>query len=539
MKKVFIGLALLLFVFSSQAQVSIEWGATLDSEQRMSKIIGEDSDGNVFTLMYKSKDWFIAKHKSTDLSMSFSKEIVLPEINGKDQDFAQIYLMDDKLVIIGTCYHSKEDKFYVTAYDCSLSGIMNKKGNTLLEIDAESRSKSGMVWYKQSPDRSKFLVANVSYDDDNNNYVNIRVFDKNLAVVNKFTERIDANFKTDKVRVTISNFKLNNSGKMFFAMEQMYYNGGFVVYGSDYNNERDYLIIEIDETGKKKTIPIELKDLKVAQMAFIVDKDGNLQVGGLYYKKQTKGLLRGVWVRGAFYVKLDVNTGKKLAENSREFDKEMMLQYRKEKDLEKGKYLDNRYKLKSVYAKPDGGIFMVAEFFDVTQTEGSITTTTTYTYGDLINIDMAADGKINWTRAIGKKQIYPETSLNLGAFFGGFMYFSVGLPMTNDKTIYYSYMADVSAGDILLLYNDNPSNLSPDLPLQKHKVLKNPKQGVPMLASFDAKGELKKSLLKDALDGEEIYLRPQMYYYSWATDTYIIYGSKGLDDKLGRMKFKR
>lgn len=539
MQKLLISFSLLLFSITHlSAQVDVTWGATLESETRMSKIIGEDADANVYTLMYKSKKWYLAKFASGTLDEKFSKQIILPDIDGKDQDFAQIYFMNDRLMILGSQYNNKTEHLKVTAYSCSLSGIMEKKGVTLLDVAAETRSKSGTVWYKQSPDNSKMLIANVSYDKQSNNYINIKVFDKNLKEVNTYKETVKGRVSNGMVKISVGGFILNNSGRMFYSYEKMYYKSGGIDFGDNTNNDRDYSIMEIDESGKKREIPIELKNLKVAAMAFITDKDNNLQVGGLYYQKQSKGFIKGIWVRGSFYVKLDGKTGKKLAETSKPFDKEMMLQFRKEKDLDKGKYLDNNFKLKSVYAKPDGGLFMVAEYFKVTQSEGGYMTTITYNYGPLIAIDITKTGDINWTRSIIKAQIYQQQMLNLGAALGG-LYFTVGLPMTNDKTIYYSYMADVQGDEFVLIYNDNPSNLSPDLPPKKHKTLTNPKKGVPMLVTFDKDGNMKKKLLKDVLNGEEIYLRPQTYYYNEATDSYIIYGSKGLDDKLGRMKIDR
>lgn len=527
-------LVLLCFscVFTSQAQVKIDWGETIDSENKMRKIIGEDQDGNVYALMYKSKKYYISKFVGADMSESFSKQIVLPEIDGKDLVFDQIYLMHNKLIILGSNFNNKLSKFRVMAYECSLSGIMDKKGKLLLDIEADTRDKAGALGYLKSGDGTKFLLHTVSYDKNKNNFINIKVFDADFKQVNGYEETIKAVQGGGMVKITVGNFVLNNSGSMFYSHAKMYYKSKGIDFGDDYNNDRDYSIIEIDLNGKKREIPVKLKNLKAAQMAFMVGSDDNLMVSGLYYQKQSKGVFKGVYLRGSFYVKIDSKTGQTMAETSKPFDNAMMMEYRSAKQLDKGVYLDNYFHMKGMYEKPDGGLVVIAEYYRRSESQSGMWTTYTHHYGDLIVINIDKGGDVEWTKAIYKSQIYYEKQLAIMAL--GPVTFN--LVVTNDQAVYYSYLADVSTGDIKILYNDNASNVSTELPRKKTKSITNPKKAIPMLATFDDRGKLEKEMLKNVVNGD-VYLRPQIHSrISDEAGSYIIYGSKGKDDKLGRMK---
>jgi len=516
--------------------VDIQWGESIDSKTEILRIIGEDQDQNVYALAYKSKKYYLEKYKGNELVASFSKEIVFPEIDDRDQNLLNIYLLDNKLVAISEVFLKKTDEYLVNGYGISLSGIMEKKPVELLRISAKTRSKAGITGTQISQDRSLFLVSNVSFDDKDQNDISIQVFNNEFKRQNHFDEKVTIKNKAEKAYVTIGNFVLDNTGSMYYTKEVMYYKGSFT-FSSSMLNDRDYSVVHLNEEGFKQEIPVTLKNLKVAQMGLKVDENNNIKLGGFYYKKQERGLFKGVYLRGSFFVLIDGKTRKKLAENAVEFSEDMMLEYRSEKQIDKGVYLDNNFYVKEMVNKDNGGTIIIAEYFTVVYGETRMgLQPVNYYYGDLIVVNVNKEGEIEWSKAIFKNQLYTQTRLNLGAFVGGLSVMA-SIPVSNDETIYFSYLVDVVGDDIVFIFNDNGANTNLDLPRRKTKALKVPKKGIPMIVTFDKKGTMSKEPLAKSLKGEVI-MRPRVSYVNTDNDTIVVYGSKSGDDKLGRLSIR-
>jgi len=302
-------------------------------------------------------------------------------------------------------------------------------------------------------------------------------------------------------------------------------------------NDRDYSVVYLSADGKKTEIPVELKNLKVAQMGLKVDENNNVKLGGFYYQKADKGLFKGVYLRGSFFVLIDGETKKKTAESAEPFSDEMVLEYRSEKQLEKGQYLDNNFYVKEIVNKDDGGTIIIAEYFNVVYGDDSrMLQTVNYYYGDIVVVNINAKGQIEWSKTMFKNQVYSQTRLNLGISSGG-LAAMFSIPVSNDETIYFSYLVDVVGDDIVFIFNDNGANTSLDLPRRKTKALTTPKKGMPMLVTIDGKGNMTKEPLANSLKGEVI-MRPKVSYVNTSNDTIIVYGSKGGEDKLGRMTIR-
>lgn len=535
--KFLVALGLVCISLMSVGQrVDIEWGESIDSKTEILRIIGEDEDKNVYALGYKSKTYYLEKYKGDALAPSFSKELIFPEISGTKQRLLNIYLMEDVIIALSEVYLKKADKYEVNAYTISLSGIMDKEPKRILSIDAKTRSKSGVTESKISEDRKLIMVSNVSFDSKDQNDINIQIFDSQFKLVNSQEEKVTIKRPGEKAYVTIANFVLNNTGSMYYTKEVMFYKGAFS-FSSSILNDRDYFVVRLSENGGKKEIPVELKNLKVAQMGLKIDENNNVKLGGFYYKKQSRGLFKGIYLRGSFFVLIDGKTQEKIAESSAEFDDDMMLEYRSEKQLDKGVYLDNRFYVKELVNKDDGGTLIIAEYFTVVYGQSNgLLQPVTYTYGDMVVVDVDKKGNIQWSKTIFKNQIYQQTRLNLGMATGGLaVMFSI--PVSNDETVYFSYLVDIVDGNIIFIFNDHGANTDLSVKRRKIKPMTNPKKGIPMMVSIDKYGKVKKELLANSLKGDVI-MRPRVSYKNTETDEIVIYGSKKGDDKLGRLTIR-
>lgn len=537
MKKAMVAMWLLLFGFSGFSQkVDVEWGEEIDSKTEILRIIGEDDEKSVYALGYKSKKYYLEKYKGSELVSNYSKQLIFPEIDNNKQNLIGIYLMEDALIAISDVYLKKDNKYEVNGYRISLSGVMEKKPKKILSIDAKTRKKTGVTQTTISEDRKLIMVSNVRLDDKDYNDINIQIFDSEFNLKNSQEEKVTLKRASEKVLVTIGNFVINNTGSMYYTKEVMYYKGTFSLSASMLN-DRDYYVVRLDENGGKKETAIELKNLKVAQMGLTIDESGNVKLGGFYYKKQSKGLFKGIYIRGSFFVMIDGKTHEKIAENSSEFDEEMMLEYRSDKQLDKGVYLDNRFYVKELVNKDDGGTLIIAEFFNLVVGEARAgLQPITYTYGDIVVVDVNKNGEIQWSKAIFKTQLYQQTRLALGAVMGGLSVMT-SIPVSNDETIYFSYIVDIVDGSIIFIFNDHGANTDLSVPRRKIKPMTKPKKGIPMMVSIDKRGRVEKELLANSLSGDVI-MRPRVSFINTKTDEIVVYGSKGGTDKLGRLTIR-
>lgn len=113
MKKVllmfmFLSSGISLFAQYNFENISINYGQEIpDPKNKIVKIIGE-ANGKVYTLAVKGDDFTIKIFSSDEMKFMSENIIVIPQVQDREVDFEEIYLLNGKLYVIGSVYEKKK-----------------------------------------------------------------------------------------------------------------------------------------------------------------------------------------------------------------------------------------------------------------------------------------------------------------------------------------------------------------------------------------------------------------------------------------------
>ena len=175
---------------------------------------------------------------------------------------------------------------------------------------------------------------------------------------------------------------------------------------------------------------------------------------------------------------------------TQKFSKDFLKEFMTDKKVDKGKEITD-FDLKEVVRKDDGGLILTAEEYWVTvvttySSRGMSHTTYHYHYGDIIVLNIDAEGKMIWSRKIAKSQ----HSINDGGFFS-------------------SYYLAVVKDNLYFIFNDSEKNYTKDKDYVYTFERSNSNKGVVSNVRVDSDGEIDKRQVY-AIGDEEIILRPKV-----------------------------
>ena len=288
----------------------------------------------------------------------------------------------------------------------------------------------------------------------------------------------------------------------------------------------NYQILSYTNNGtdfEQYTVDLEGKFL--TEMKIAVNDHQDIICGGFYSSKGTTS------IDGSYFLKIDGQSKEIVSQEFEEFSLDFItenLSARQEKKAKKkaakGKNLEMfQYDLRKIILNENGGAVLIGEQFFIhtsivyTSTAnggGSTTTNYQYYYNSIIVINMSAEGKIEWTKSIPKRQV-----------------------TSNDNGFFSSFALSVVGDKLYFVYNDNPKNLLP--PEKKGDIYamsgSRKKRGV-TLATLSLNGDLKRESLVSA--GEvEIYIRPKTCEQI-SQNELIIFGQRKKKQRFAKVTFK-
>lgn len=165
-------------------KINLTYGEELaDDGQKIVKIVGE-SDSKIYALAVKKDDFFIKIFESASMKMISSNEIVIPKVNGKEVDFEEIFLLKDKLYVIGSVYNKKEKIFTLVGTEVSDKGVLNKNGTTLFTAEVEKKSLRGNFYMRLANDENSLLIMHTSaFKKEDAVKYEIKLFDDKLQTI--------------------------------------------------------------------------------------------------------------------------------------------------------------------------------------------------------------------------------------------------------------------------------------------------------------------------------------------------------------------
>jgi len=169
MKKLaYLFVALALGSLAANAQnkienVNITYGKELpDDKQKLVDIIGE-ANGKIYGLAVKGKDTYVLKiFDSATMGQLSSHEIILPDLDDREVEFEDIYLLSGKLYVVGSVYNRKEKIYNLVASPLSEQGKLSKDGIILFKAEVEKKSERGSFYFRKTQDGNGLLVMHAS-----------------------------------------------------------------------------------------------------------------------------------------------------------------------------------------------------------------------------------------------------------------------------------------------------------------------------------------------------------------------------------------
>ncbi len=532
MKKLFPLLAMLFLSSGLSAQkADVKWGPPLESETTIQRFLAEHN-GKFFTLSGHKDDLYLERYDSKNFKQEFSKKLVIPELEGKEQNIEGIYYLQNRFVLFTSLYNSKLNTFTVHAYSFNGEGVMSNNSPELLSIEAQSRAEGGDVGFFISDDSTRILMTHYAYfKKEKKQRVVLTVLDEKFATVTEANEEFPSSDR-DEYHL-VSNYMINNSGEIFFLHTKV------IPAAKKEPAQSIYTIVSFTAKGERqRDFPVDLEGKRIDRLLFSFDVNENLLVSGFYETKSGKGLFRYTGISGTFFMSLDKNTGAEKEKSFQEFDKSLLENYYTPKQMEKSPLLPNSFVPRQIIQKEDGGVLSVYEQYSYSYSSGNGQAVEVTYYGDLLVTNINPDGTIKWVKIIPKRQMFVQRKASIGlGVGGGGAGASVGymFNLKSDQTIYYSYLLAITDDKIVFVFNDDPQNKDV-IPASESEMITKAKGAIPMMVTLSESGETTKKTLFEATDFD-VMIRPRISFQS--SDTRIlIYGSKGDTDKFGVLTIK-
>jgi len=343
-------------------------------------------------------------------SMNVTEQTVLDLSQGsKKKRFEFVIRFQSKLLLLSSFINQKHQKKYLFAQTIDEEKLTAADDTKKLSeiFYPKSKRNSGSFSYDVSQDSTKLLLfANLPYSKGEAERFHFEVFDTDLNSIWQQDVKLpylDRDF-------SIEQYVVDNDGNVYVLGQLNNNEYRLLKYGASTNDATDY---GIKQDGKR-----------LNEMRMSVRSDGTIVSGGFY---STGAVNSGV--DGSFFFRIDGKTGRIVASSFEDFDNDFILKSATvaeaksaRKKVKKGKDLAlPSYEFRDIILREDGGAMLVGEQIIIkvvtttsADSQGRMTTRTTYYYfyNDLVVVNIAPDGDIDWVKNIPKEQ----TSVNDGGY---------------------------------------------------------------------------------------------------------------------------
>jgi hypothetical protein len=480
----------------------LSWGRTETAPRgsRLAKVISAGEWG-ARILRYKSSSGFNAErywleYFDSRLVLTNRFELELP--NNPRADLEDIISLNRQLYLLLSRASPEEQVSRVFIRPIGLTGQVIDQERLVAELPTNEKFRRRQFDLEYSRDSAFVLLYNqLPPEKDGPEKFTLRVFDPQFQlrwsrdVVLPYNDR----------SFGILSYQVDPTGNVYvLGRQQTVGNRGTLV--------AQYILLAYTNNGREEvTYELELEGVTINALTVKIASNGDLVCGGFY---STPG---AVGSTGICHIQINPV--------SREADLVHLLPF-PEDFLRAASQVNTRqaipalisYRLRELTLRSDGGIVLVAEqiFREETSvpTYQGLQTTVFYHYNDIVVANISGTGEYTWLRQIPKLQ---ETNDDGGAF---------------------SSFAQTTVQDrFYFLYNDHPSNFSPDK-RQQYKM--TDRESVISLTEIDRAGALKTIPLFVNRDAGVI-ARPRLCRQVGAR-VMLVYGEDGRDYRLGLLRFE-
>ncbi len=539
---VFIACGTSLFAQNKIDKIDLAYGAELpDDRHTIVKIIGEFS-GKIYALAIFKDDYFIKIFDSKEMKQLSMNKIVVPEvIEDKEVEFENIFLLNDKLYVIGSTYDKKNKIFNLTGTEIHEDGTMSPTSVKMFEAEVAKKNARGSFFFKKSPDGGALLAMHTcSFAKEDAVKYQLKMFDSKLGTMFDHTEKVvfDDNRKDYEFR--IADFEISYDDDVFLVINESY---------RDNKKKEQIEKFEIHEFMKanryvKEIVKINLKDVEIINCKMMATAQNTLKLVGFFSSVRESGRANRE-LKGVYNTTMDLTSKDAPILKFNEFDLPTKVKLLGERRANKGKDVKPLYQITNIIEKEDGGMIILSEYQTIyvgkSQGIGPIQMTPiTYTRNEIIVTSLKPDGSVAWSNVVPKEQSATVTEVGFalsdiagtGGSFGVGIYTEIRLATLGKGPEYLGSIPIYRNGELSIVFNDNIKNAGV-IDMDEVRTMGNYKNSVPALIVFSSDGKISRKDPQDAVKSE-LVLKPGVYCRK-SSNELIVYSSKMKKDKLGRM----
>jgi len=516
-------------VFAQKADeyVSIQSGEKIkSSDGNITDIIGYDESG-LYVLKSKRKKHTLVRYNQA-LEEVISKELE-EEFEGEKHSAEYLFYFSGKLWLFSSYRDREEDELqlYQSFIDAkTLQGQAKKKLIANVKRTGRIFKSEGHFDLRFSKDKERIaIVTHYPYQKNEFEKLKVNLFSSETGEV-QWEKEIQIPYREDLF--DIEGVKIDAKGN-FYVLGKRYGDGldGKLKEKVDGEKNYDYVVLGYFNDGKEsREYLLQLEDKFISDLQLAVNENGELICAGFYTNTDRSGL------SGSYFMRLNPTTKEVLAQSLKGFNIDFVTQNFTQKEKKKAEKRDakgkevglTRYELDEMVLRYDGGVMLVGEQYFVQvvthQSPGAngamnTTTTTHYYHNDIIVVNINAEGQIEWTDKIPKRQ-----------------------HTTNDGGMFNSYLLGAKGDKIYMIFNDHPKNLNLTVipGISKFATFSKQKNSIVTLVSLDVEGRNKRMSLLSLKD-EGMLSRP-MVSEQVDQHTLVLLAQRGRNEKLFILRMK-
>lgn len=539
-----IPLVLMIFLSGLQAQIkigpiSINHGQEIEEDKEKIIVIAGEANDRIYTLATKGKNYFIKVFSSAEMELLSVNEVVLDEFNGKDVEFDDIQVLNDKIYVLGSVFDKSDDTNNLFGFEVSKEGKLTGAKKNLFSTEVTKKREQGAFYFKKSPEGNLLLILHASlFDKEELIQYEIKLIDENLNTVASHLEQIPFTDRND-LEFSITDFDVNVMGDIFLATNESYRDKD-----AKENIEKfEVHLFKAKNNYKKEIVKIDFTNKEVINCELMATRDGLVNLVGFYSGVRNNGRPNKE-LEGVYAAVVNSNTNEVNNLKFTEFDMDTKIKLLGERRAKKGKDVKPMYVTHSLIEKEDGGLILLSEYQQIlvgrTSGIGPLgVTPVIYDNNEIIVTSFNPDGSVKWTNVLAKDQQAAFSTLSLGFYgFGGNANFTVGAGISIPIAVlskgpeYLSAMPIYENGILTVIFNDNQKNIGVT-DIEEIKTLGNYNKALPTAFQFDSNGSITRIDQENFEEGQLI-LRPRVFLRKNPKE-YIIYSSRKSEDRMGRM----
>lgn len=519
--------------------ISIVNGEEIEADKEKIVRVAGEANGRIYTLAMRKDNYFIKVFDAKSMSLLHNNQLVMADFKDKEPVFEDITVLDGRIYILGSVYDKKEKVANLLAAEISIDGNLTNNTKKLFSTKVTKNKERGAFYIKESPNLDRLLILHTSlFEKEEVMQYEIKLINSNLDIIAEHLEKVPFKDRKD-LEFDIADFDVNYNDDFFIVINESYVNRK-----TKTNNEKFQLhVFKSANEFKKEVVDIAFTDKEIINCEMLAGDNGKVRMVGFYSSVRKNGKANKE-LKGVYAAVVDVDAKRVDQLKFNEFDYETKVKLIGERRAKKGKDIKPLYVTHSLVQKNDGGLILLSEYQQIIVGRSSgigplSFTPVTYVNNEIIVTSIDANGSVDWSNVIPKKQKATFTTFAIGfAAFAGNSNFtvsaSINIPIATlgKGPEYLSAMPIYNNGKLLVVFNDNKKNYGVT-DIEEIKWLGNYNKAVPVAIVFDDAGNMRRVDQED-VEKYQLILRPRVFFRKTSKE-YIIYSSRRSEDKIGRM----